>query len=86
MALLGYYDAMWDGLTEEAGHIIYRLSDFLPVDKRMRLSVFSSKDGSIVELMGDGDEWLVSASLEDWRKEWRRAHKEIPHVFRKRLL
>lgn len=74
MALLPFYDAMWDGLTSDAGHLMYRLSDFLSEDKRRCMSIYPSSNGS---LSIDGSIW---DSLEDWRKMWAKYNPYIPEL------
>jgi hypothetical protein len=63
-ALLGYYDPMWNGLRQEAGDIIFRLSDFIPREEREKIDVYPSQNGSL-SIRG----WQYD-SLEDWRKQW----------------
>lgn len=79
--LLGYYDALWDGLDKTAGHLLYRLSDFLHEDERKRMMIYPSSDGSIIDAeLGSWD------SLEDWRAHWEKTHPVIPEFdFQKHL-
>lgn len=80
--LLGYYDAMWDGLDVTTGHILYCLSDFLHEDERKRMMMYPSPDGSIIN-----NELGAWDSLEDWRKHWEKAHPVIPEFnFHKHLV
>ena len=74
-ALEGYYCSLWDGLERNSGHVIYRLSDFIPKDKRENMPVYPSLTGSIV------DKGLVQwDSLEDWRNRWEKAsNNDIPY-------
>lgn len=79
--LLGYYDAMWEGLNIDVGHILYRLSDFLEEDKRKRMMIYPSSDGSILDT--EAGQW---DSLEDWRQQWEKLHLVIPEFdFQKRI-
>jgi len=59
-----FYDCMWDGMSTEAGHTVYRLSDQVPCDVRARIDVYPGTDG-----------WH---SLEDFRREWEQAYPVIP--------
>ena len=72
-ALLGYYDAMWDGLNGTAGHIIYRLSDAIEQPQRKIMAIYPKSTGSIIRK--EVDRW---DSLEDWRKQWENLHPVIP--------
>jgi len=79
-ALLGFYDAMWDGLNGTAGHIIYRLSDAIEKSQRETMHIYPSSTGSIIIIergMGE-DEGVRWDSLEDWRKQWERDNPVIP--------
>ncbi len=83
LALVPFYDPMWNGLEETAGHIIYRLSDFVFVEERERIAVYPSEKASIIIT----DEELGSCSwcsLQDWRREWEKYHPIIPE-FQKML-
>ncbi len=81
-ALLGFYDAMWDGLNGMAGHIIYRLSDAIEKPQRETMVIYPSSKGSIINVNEEdvGEHELVNrwASLEDWRKEWEHINPVIP--------
>ena len=70
--LLGYYDAMFDGLSRNTGNVVYRLSDSLPDVERQMIEIYPSSTGSLAI---DGAQW---DSLEDWRKEWERNNPFIP--------
>lgn len=48
LALVGFYDAMWDGLNSTAGHIIYRLSDAIEKPQRETMDIYPSSTGSII--------------------------------------
>lgn len=88
-ALLGYYDAMHDGLNVTAGHILYRLSDGFEEEERKKMAIYPSETGSMVipregeeaEFFDEGEEdrW---DSLEDWRKLWEGHHPFIPQYQR----
>ncbi|HLD83879.1 MAG TPA: hypothetical protein VI979_03430 [archaeon] len=94
LALLGFYDAMNPALTAADGHMIYRLSDFVPEDRRRTMRIYPCRTGSIImpsdeildaskhpyeyELGGGPNNW---DSLEDWRKQWERIHRNnIPEM------
>lgn len=85
-ALLGFYDAMWDGLNGTAGHIIYRLSDAIEKPQRETMHIYPSSTGSIIiEHKDRGEDAGVRwDSLEDWRKKWERDNPVIPE-YRKQL-
>lgn len=68
-----FYDCMWDGMTRDAGHVIYRLSDSVPKEVRESLAVYPN--GETGSLMHDGGFWN---SLEDWRREWEKMNPIIP--------
>ena len=72
LALVPFYDPMWDGLKTHAGHVIYRLSDSVPEEKRRNIAIYPANNGSLIM---DKYPW---ASLEDWRAEWQKYHKQIP--------
>jgi hypothetical protein len=77
-ALLPYYeDVFWDGMKAEAGHIIYRISDLLPLEKRHCIEIYPSSHGSICI---NDHYW---DSLEDWRKQWEVYNPVIPDFTRK---
>lgn len=73
MALLPFYDVMWTGLKRDVGHVIYRLSDFVPEEERCQIGIYPSRTGSII----DGKYGLWN-SLVDWRRQWERQHLYIP--------
>lgn len=78
-ALLPYYQQIdWDGIKTDAGHIIYRLSDFLPEEKRSKIAVYPNRNGG--SLILNDNPW---DSLEDWRKQWERYHTYIPPIIKK---
>lgn len=79
-ALVPFYDAMWDGLDTTAGHVIYRLSDLVPEEKRRNIAIYPASTGSLII-----EQWNW-ATLEDWRKEWERYHKDIPQHNLDRLI
>jgi hypothetical protein len=82
MVLEPFYDCMWDGLNTVAGHVIYRLSDFVSEEERIKISIYPSENGSLIIDEGFGlGRWY---SLEQWRKEWERYHQYIPEL--KKLL
>lgn len=68
-----FYDAMYDGLRPNAGHVLYRLSDFVDEQERKEIAIYPSSDGSLNvphEQEGGGVVYSKSNSLEDWRKSW----------------
>lgn len=75
-ALLGFYDAMWEGMNVTAGHIVYRLSDSVPRERREAMMIYPSSNGSIITENGNWD------SLEDWRKQWEKYHPHIPEFIK----
>lgn len=85
-ALLGYYDAMHGGMDATAGHILYRLSDFIEAEERKKIAVYPSQTGSIInnhegevdEEFFEGEEKDRWDSLEDWRKLWKGQNRFIP--------
>ncbi len=87
-ALLGYYDAMHGGMNAIAGHIIYRLSDFVEEEERKEMKIYPSQTGSIViQHEGEGAEFFGDEedrwdSLEDWRKLWEKDNPFIPEYQR----
>ena len=77
-ALLPYYECLfWDGMSKDAGHIIYRISDFLTKEERCNIEIYPTDGGSIII---DNCAW---DSLEDWRKQWEKYHPVIPDFTRK---
>lgn len=83
-ALGPYYCPVgWDGIKRNAGHIIYRLSDFLPEEKRSNIAIYPSEHGSLIVNNYPWD------SLGDWRKKWEKHYpngipemiKKLPHAF-----
>jgi hypothetical protein len=78
-ALLPYYQPIdWDGMNIDAGHIIYRLSDFLPEEKRSKIEIYPNPHGG--SLIINDYHW---DSLEDWRKQWEKYHSYIPPIIKK---
>jgi len=78
-ALLPYYQPIdWDGMNIDAGHIIYRLSDFLPEEKRSKIEIYPNPHGG--SLIINDYPW---DSLEDWRKQWEKYHSYIPPIIKK---
>lgn len=78
-ALMSFYDCMWEGLGTNAGHVVYRLSDFISEEERSIIKIYPSKDGSIID-----EKIYPWASLEDWRKEWEELyHSNIPDFTKK---
>jgi len=75
LALTPYYSPDGD-LSVNAGHIIYRFSDFIPEETRKCIEVYPSERGSIIRENSCWD------SLEDWRKEWS-SHLSIPDFIKK---
>lgn len=77
--LVGFYDAMWSGIKEEVGHILYRLCEFVSLEERQMMMIYPSDDGSIIDihdtLSGEPVFW---DSLEDWRHQWEEYHPVIP--------
>lgn len=71
MALLGYYDCMWNGMRSEVGDIIFRISDLMDEEERRMILVYPNRDGSID---AEGGKW---DSLEDWRQAWEDQRQEI---------
>lgn len=65
VALIPYYSPMWEGLDQQAGDVIYVLSEFVPEEKRRTMYVYPSSTGSLLE---EDVKW---DSLEDWRAERR---------------
>jgi hypothetical protein len=63
-----------------AGHLLYRLSDYIPMEHREKIRVCLDID-CIGKLIINGANWL---SLEDWRVEWER-NRPIP-FFQRQLL
>lgn len=43
-ALYPFYDCMWDGMETKVGHIIYRLSDLVPIELRTKIVCYLGKD------------------------------------------
>lgn len=75
MALVGYYDCMWAGMNRDVGHVVYRLADLFDENIRKEIMIYPSGESD--------DRWY---SLEDWRKEWEKAHPVIPEFdFTKKL-
>lgn len=70
--LVGYYDCMFSGMSTEVGHLMYRLSDFVPLEQRQIMMIYPSTNGSIIAEDGTWD------SLEDFRKAWEGHFSEIP--------
>lgn len=73
------------GITKNVGHIIYRLSDFIPKEERKNIPVDparpTNKDAKLMMEMSDGA--IPWVSLEDWRKEWEKDHPYIPNVIKR---
>ncbi|VVB82657.1 Uncharacterised protein [uncultured archaeon] len=70
------------GITKNAGHIIYRLSDFLSEETRKNIHIYPHEKGMVILKQLEGNvRW---DSLEDWRKEWKKNNSYIPD-FIKRL-
>ncbi len=65
LALQGFYSPMMDGMKSDAGHIIYRLSDYLTPEERQGIVVYHSNP---------------ETSLDDWRTEWEKLHGSIPII------
>jgi len=82
-ALLPFYDVMWFSLRGQAGHILYRLSDSVPEEKRKKIAIYSSREGSLIldPRNGDIDDYKWD-SLEDWRKLWEKIHPYIPELMK----
>lgn len=66
LALVGFYDCMAGGLKSDAGHIIYRFSDYVDPDERAKIEIYPGKD-----------RW---DNLKDWRAEWEKLHRAIPDL------
>jgi hypothetical protein len=64
-----------DKTDETYGHILYRISDFVPEQLRRKIQVYESDKGSLIEKNLISTRW---ASLEDWRKVWKDKHPIIP--------
>lgn len=84
-ALLPYYTPYLPGdfyrLSQNAGHIIYRLSDFLTEEERQKIAIYPSEKGSmIIKMLSGNVQW---DSLEDWRKSWEKEHPIIPNFIKK---
>lgn len=54
------------------GHLIYRLSDFLPKVEREKIRDYPDENGKI---LSDGVRW---SSLEDWRSFWGERFGPVP--------
>lgn len=77
--LIPYYDCLWGGMDQTAGHIIYRLSDQLPPDARRNIGVYPRAVRR--EQMFKLDPQTATAgwtTLEEWRREWEAHNKNIP--------
>jgi hypothetical protein len=73
-ALMPYYqtEECETYLDQLAGHVIYRLSDSIPKEKREIMHVYPNNEGSLII---DEHKW---DSLEDWRKQWEHINPVIP--------
>jgi len=72
-SLMPFYDALYDSLRSNAGHVLYRLSDFVDEQERKKIAIYPGSDGSLdVSHEQEGGEATYSKwnSLEDWRKSW----------------
>lgn len=72
-SLKPFYGAMYAGLRPNAGHVLYRLSDFVDEQERNKIPIYPGSDGSLdVPYEQEGGEATYSKwnSLEDWRKSW----------------
>ncbi|MEA3272366.1 MAG: hypothetical protein U9P90_01710 [Patescibacteria group bacterium] len=79
LALVGYYDCMWDGMDDTVGHLLYRLSDIVEPIERQQMEIYPSCGGEGSLILDDGGCWH---SLEDWRRAWEKYFPEgIPEVF-----
>lgn len=82
-ALVPYFDCLWEGMDETAGHIVYRLSDRLPPHIRSNIGVYpravrrdqTSPLGYNVDMKANMSGWTT---LEEWRREWETQHRNIP--------
>lgn len=87
-----FSQALWDpedvfsGLDPEAGHLLYRLSDRIPPDRRRAMMIYPCNQGSILDQStlrpGRPVRW---DSLEDWRQWWEGRHPQGIPTFRKEL-
>lgn len=68
-----YYSPLEEGMSGNVGHILYRLSDYLPLEKRQKIVIYPSDTGSIIQ---DGEPW---DTLQDWRKDWENRYPYIPY-------
>lgn len=57
--LAAYYDSYVspDGITPAFGHALYRLTDFIALEERLRIEIYPKR----------GKDWYM---LEDWRHAW----------------
>jgi hypothetical protein len=56
------------------GHLIYRLSDYMPKPDREKVPNYPDDEGKIII---DGNKW---SSLEDWREWWSKTFQPIPNL------
>jgi len=75
-----------DPLDEEidltAGHVAYRLSDFVDPEERKIIAVqpAAPEIGYPGTIVREGIQWH---SLEEWRSFWKRVHPDIPEFVKK---
>lgn len=80
MALTPYFDrTAYDGLDPRVGNFLYRLSDFLNVERRRKIEIYPACAGESADVLIDGNPWY---SLEEWRKMWEKknAPYPVPHI------
>jgi len=77
LAIMPFYDCMHGGIERMAGHVLYRLSDFLPLEHRKDIYIYPDSSDSSGSLVVDDSSWH---SLEDWRKEWESLNPHIPSL------
>ena len=72
LALYDAYDTLVSplGIAPVAGHIIYRLSDFVDEDQRRTIVLYPNSTGSVIDNGESCD------SLEDWRVNWISIYKD----------
>jgi hypothetical protein len=77
--LLPYYDCMWSGMDQTAGHIIYRLSDQIPPEARHQIGVYPRavrrEQMFKIDPSAPTQGWTT---LNEWRREWEAHNKDIP--------
>jgi len=64
----------YDSVDTEVGHILYRISDFIPEGQRKTIAIYPFDEGSLTI---DDTRWY---SLEDFRKFWKSINPIIPEI------